>query len=96
MFHRFAILLLLFVPAVAEGQDLGFKGNLVAPLDATSMSLPLPLAQQDASAASTTIDTHELSKKLGGMAILAVIVILVILAVQGKSRNDPELQSWQS
>ncbi|MCA9147580.1 MAG: hypothetical protein KDB05_32635 [Planctomycetales bacterium] len=85
MFHRFAILLLLFVPAVAEGQDLGIsKGNLVAPLDATSMSLPLPLAQQDASAASTTIDTHELSKKLGGMAILAVIVILVILAVQGK------------
>ncbi|MCA9143253.1 MAG: hypothetical protein H6823_11470 [Planctomycetaceae bacterium] len=85
MFHRFAILLLLLIPSVASGRDLGISnGHLVAPLDSTSMSLPLPLAQQDAGAGSMTIDTHELSKKLGGMAVLAVIVLIVILAVKGK------------
>lgn len=85
MIHRYAILVLLFVPAATGSQDYGtFSGTIVAQANATSVSVPLPLAQQDAGTTSITIDTHELSKKIGGFAILVLIVVIVILAVRGK------------
>jgi hypothetical protein len=85
MIQRYAILLLLFVPAVAGGQERGTSnGRFAAQADTTSIHVPRTLAQQDAGTASNSIDTHDLSKKLGGAAVLAVIVLVVILAVRGK------------
>ncbi|MDA1051210.1 MAG: hypothetical protein O3C40_12115 [Planctomycetota bacterium] len=81
MIHRYAILALLLVPAIAGAQDHGsFRGTIVAQAELTWVNVPLPLAQQDVG----TIDTHELSKQIGGVAILAVIAIIVIPAVRGK------------
>ena len=85
MIQRCAILLLLFVPAVVGGQERGSSNSrVVAQADTTSIHVPLTLAQQDAGTASSSIDTHDLSKKLGGAAVLALIVLVVILAVRGK------------
>lgn len=71
------------MPLVAAAQyHERFHGTVVAQAGSTSMNPPLPLAQQDAGVMS--LDTHELSKKSGGIAVLALIVIIVILAVQGK------------
>jgi hypothetical protein len=85
MIQRYAILLLLFVPAVVGGQERGSSNSrIVAQADTTSIHVPLTLAQQDAGTAANSIDTHDLSKKLGGAAVLALIVLVVILAVRGK------------
>lgn len=49
MIQRYAILLLLFVPAVVGGQERGSSNSrIVAQADTTSIHVPLTLAQQDA------------------------------------------------
>ena len=82
MNYRYAILVLLCMPLLAQAQDLGGAGaSIVGQSDSALQVLPVLLAQQNGGA---SIDTHELSKKIGGIAVLAVIALIVILAAKGK------------